>query len=101
MCSRGAGTTHRAYWTVGTLVAFADAEPEPPTTSDTRAIWLTEIYDPCSENAEMNGDGAVDAGDLALFLDYYAKEAPQADLNGDKTVDSVDYLIYADAYAKR
>jgi hypothetical protein len=49
----------------------------------------------------MNGDGVVDAADLALFLDYYAKETPQADMNGDGKVDTIDYLKYSDAYAKR
>ena len=70
-------------------------------TSNRRAIWVTEIYDPCSNNAEMNGDGTVDAADLALYLDHYAKETPQADMDGDGAVDGIDYLKYSEEYAKR
>src|SRR5690606_27567538 len=91
---------HCGHWTVGTLVADPGDHDEP-VAHDTRAIWVTETCDPCSENAEMNGDGTVDGADLALILDHFAKETPQADLNGDKTVDTVDYLLYSDAYAKR
>ena len=88
------------FWSLAALVAFADAEPEPPDFSNLRNIWLTEIS-ACNTNAEMNGDGTVDEFDLALYLDHYARGAPQADMNGDKSVDLTDYVIYSDEYAKR
>ena len=74
---------------------------EAPVPHTKRAIWLTEVDPACSNNAEMNGDGEVDAADLALYLDHYAKQTPQADMDGDGKVDSLDYLKYFDEYAKR
>jgi hypothetical protein len=96
-----AAPNHCGYWAIGTIVAYIDHEPEPAVPHDKRAIWLTEIYDPCSNNAELNGDGVVDIEDLALYLDHYATGAPQADMDGDTSVDSIDYLTYSDEYAKR
>jgi len=94
-----AAPDHCGFWTVGVLV---DDPGEPATfvQHDKRAIWLTEIF-ACNTNAEMNGDGTVDAADLALYLEHFAKQTPQADMDGDGKIDSLDYLKYSDEYAKR
>jgi len=91
---------HCGLVTVGTLVAPCN-ECTPSGTSDTRAIWVTEIAVLCDNDAEMNGDGVVDETDLLVYLDHYAKGTPQADMDGDSAVDSLDYLKYSDEYVKR
>src|SRR5690606_29067499 len=93
-----AAPNHCGHWAIGAIV---DDPGDHDVGHNVRAIWLTEIYDPCSNNAEMNGDGMVDEQDLALYLDHYAKETPQADMDGDGAVDGIDYLKYSEEYAKR
>jgi hypothetical protein len=88
------------FWAVGTIAAFADDEPEPPTTTSARAIWLTRIF-ACNGFAEMNGDGVVDEADLALYLQYHAVDDPRVDMNRSGTITTADYAIYSDAYARR
>jgi hypothetical protein len=92
---------HCGFMAVGTIAALTDAEPEPPSTTTARAIWVSEILVSCDSNAEMNGDGAIDAADLALYLDYYAKEDPRADMDRSGTITTADYQIYSGEYAKR
>jgi trimeric autotransporter adhesin len=42
---------------------------------------------------DLNGDGAVDAADLALFLGSWGGSDPNADLNGDGSIDAADLSI--------
>ncbi|HNH47632.1 MAG TPA: GC-type dockerin domain-anchored protein [Myxococcota bacterium] len=42
---------------------------------------------------DSNGDGAVDATDLALLLGAWGSADPGADLNGDGSVDAADLAV--------
>jgi len=43
--------------------------------------------------ADVNGDGSVDGGDLALVLGYWGSSAAGPDINGDGIVDGMDIAI--------
>ena len=42
---------------------------------------------------DTNGDGVVDASDLAILLGAWGSADPAADLNGDGSVDASDLAI--------
>jgi hypothetical protein len=53
-------------------------------------------YVGCPETAvsgDINGDGAVDASDLAILLGAWGSADPASDLNGDGSVDASDLAI--------
>ncbi|MSR40664.1 MAG: hypothetical protein EXS10_02025 [Phycisphaerales bacterium] len=47
--------------------------------------------------ADLNGDGVVDAADLAILLNCWSQ--PCADLNGDGTTDAADLSILLNAWS--
>ncbi|MFG0285061.1 MAG: dockerin type I domain-containing protein [Phycisphaerales bacterium JB039] len=84
-------------WSMHVLVF----DPEDSSTlTDARDVWVFENQITCT-NAEMNGDGLVDETDLYLFNQYHLAGSRQADMNRDQTLDAIDVALYYDEYAKR
>ncbi len=49
--------------------------------------------------ADLNLNNQADPEDAALFNTAYFSEDPQADLNGDGVVDAEDYVLFLDSYS--
>ena len=70
-------TDDRTFWVVG---MYQDADG-----------WVTEIQSVLIDlRGDLDGDGAVNGGDLGLLLAAFGSDDPEADLNGDGTVDGGD-----------
>lgn len=56
-----------------------------------------------NKTADINGDGAVDITDLAIFAENWGKEGPSepmADIDGNNIVDITDLAIFAENWGK-
>ncbi|MEC9373557.1 MAG: dockerin type I domain-containing protein, partial [Planctomycetota bacterium] len=51
------------------------------------------VRDDCERIADINGDGVVNAGDLAMLLGAWGQAAPGIDLDGDGVVNAADLAI--------
>ncbi len=60
-------------------------------------LWFRPII----QGADLNCDGAIDAGDLGVLLNCWHTSAPIADLNGDGIVDGVDLGLLLNAWSPR
>jgi hypothetical protein len=52
----------------------------------------------CSAPSDLDGDGDVDGGDLAILLGAWGSAGPLGDLNDDNTVDAADLAILLGAW---
>jgi hypothetical protein len=90
--------------TVGITSGRYDLILNPPTTGPTALAVVTTslvngwIQIAAARPGDFNGDGAVDAADLALWRENYgltdAAKPPQGDADGDQVVDGDDFLIW-------
>ena len=87
----------------GTVYAVAYAPDSQTLISGSRDKTLRFWQTP-TPNADVNGDGLIDAADLAAIAANYGKTVADgadaaADVNGDGVVDVTDVLLIADALA--
>jgi hypothetical protein len=69
----------------------------PPSASDLNGNLIPDACEePTGPTPDLNGDGAVDAADLAILLGAWGTAA--ADLNGDGTTDAADLAVLLGAW---
>lgn len=64
----------------------------------TLGTWRLQLPAPCPNPADLNGDGKVNATDLATVLNGWGLAGP-SDLNGSGTTDANDLAIVLNAWA--
>lgn len=70
---------------------FVCGDPATPTTNDGSSVSLPATS-PCGVAGDVNGDGMLDAGDVAALVSWIFSPSPvsAADVNGDTRVNAAD-----------